>query len=63
MPFYESYAIISQQKKLRRLKFLQEDVQNEIEVSKLNCYSRITYKIAYIKKTQKFLGIIKMFFE
>ena len=56
MPFYESYAIISQQKKLRRLKFLQEDAQNEIEVSKLNCYSRITYKIAYIKKTQKFIG-------
>ena len=38
---------------LRRLKLLQEDLYNEIEVSKLNYYSRIRYKLTHIHKNTK----------
>ena len=38
---------------LRRLKVVQEDLHNAIEVSKQNYYSRITYKLTHI---QKFVG-------
>ena len=41
---------------LRRLKVLQEDLHNAIEVSKLNYYSQITYKLTHIQKMQKFIG-------
>ena len=41
---------------LRRLKVLQENLHNAIEVSKLNYYSRITYKLTHIQKIQKFTG-------
>ena len=41
---------------LRRLKVLQEDLHNAIEVSKQNYYSWITYKLNHIQKIQKFIG-------
>ena len=41
---------------LRRLKVLQEDLHNAIEVSKLNYYSQITHKLTHIQKVRKFIG-------
>ena len=38
---------------MRRLKVLQEDLHNAIEVSKLNCYSRITNKLNHVQKNTK----------
>ena len=38
---------------LRRLKLLQEDLHNEIEVSKSNHYFEITYKLTHIQKNTK----------
>ena len=38
---------------MRRLKLLQENLHNVFEVSKLNCYSRITYKLTHIQKKKK----------
>ena len=38
---------------LKRLKLLQEDLHNEIEVSESNYYSRITYKLTHIQKNTK----------
>ena len=38
---------------LRRLKVLQEDLHNAIEVSKLNCYFRITNKVNHVQKNTK----------
>ena len=55
---------------LRRLKVLQEDLYNAIEVSKQNYYSQIAYKLTHIQKIQKFiehylkgLSIIKRYFS
>ena len=56
---YESYRNsknIHNTHYLRRLKVLQEDLHNAIEVSKLNYYSQITYKLTHIQKMQKFIG-------
>ena len=38
---------------MRRLKVLQEELHNAIEVSKLNCYSRITNKLNHVQKNTK----------
>ena len=47
---------------LRRLKLLQEDPHNEIEVSKSNYYSRITYKLTHIQKnTKAYWTLLKRF--
>ena len=50
---------------LRRLKVVQEDLHNAIEVSKLNYYSRITYQLinSYTKKYKILLDIIKKVFQ
>ena len=49
---------------LRRLKVLQEDLHNAIEVFKLNYYSRIAYKLTHIpKKNKSLLDIIKQVFQ
>ena len=49
---------------LRRLKVLQEDLHNAIEVSKLNYYSRITYKLTHIQKNTKvYWTLLKRFFN
>ena len=49
---------------LRRLKVLQEDLHNAIEVSKLNYYSRITYKLTHIQKNTKvYWTLLKGFFN
>ena len=46
------------------MKVLQEDLQNAIEVSRLNYYSRITNKLAHIKKNTKvYLTLLKRFFN
>ena len=36
-----------------RFNVLQEDLQNAVEVSKLNYYSRITYKVTHIQNNTK----------
>ena len=41
---------------LRRVKVLQEDLHNTIEVSKLNYRSRISYKLIHMQKIKKFIG-------
>ena len=47
---------------LRRLKLLQEDPHNEIEVSKSNYYSRITHKLTHIQKnTKAYWALLKRF--
>ena len=47
---------------LRRLELLQEDLHNEIEVSKSNYYSRITYKLTHIQKnTKAYWALLKRF--
>ena len=46
---------------LKRLKVLQEDLYNTIEFSKLNYYSRITYKLTHI--LTHLLDIIKKGFK
>ena len=48
---------------LRRLKLLQEDLHNDIEVSKLNYCSRVTYKLAHTEEYKSLLDIIKKVFE
>ena len=49
---------------LRRLKVLQVDLHNAIEVSKLNYYSRITYKLTHIQKNTKvYWTLLKRFFN
>ena len=49
---------------MRRLKVLQEDLHNAIEVSKLNYYSRITYKLIHIQKNRKvYWTLSKIFFN
>ena len=48
-------------KYLRRLKLLQEDLYNAIEVSKLNYYSRITFKLTHIQKNTKVWALLKRF--
>ena len=48
----------------RRLKILQEDLHNAIEVSKLNYYSRITYTLTHIQKnTKTYWTLLKRFFN
>ena len=47
---------------LRRLKLRQEDLHNEIEISKSNYYSRITYKLTHIQKNTKvYWALLKRF--
>ena len=46
---------------LRRLKLLQENLHTEIEVSKSNYYSRITYKLTHIQKDTKKVFVKKVF--
>ena len=50
---------------LRRLKVVQEELNNAIEVSKQNYYSRITYKLTHIQTFagyyQKGFSIIKRY--
>ena len=47
---------------LRKLKLLQEDLHNEIEVSKSNYYSRISYKLTHIQKnTKAYWALLKKF--
>ena len=62
---YKSYLNSKSNNKiqyLRRLKLLQEDVHNEIEVSKSNYYSRITYKLTHIQKNTKvYWALLKRF--
>ena len=62
---YQSYGnskINNNIQYLRRLKLLQEDLHNAIEVSKLNYYSRITYKLTHIQKSTKFCwALLKRF--
>ena len=49
---------------MRRLKVLQEDLHNAIEVSRLNYYSRITYKLTHIQKNTKvYWTLLKRFFN
>ena len=49
---------------LRRLKILQENLHNAIEVSKLNYYSRITYKLTHIQEnTKAYWTLWKRFFN
>ena len=49
---------------LRRLKVLQEDLHNAIEVSKLSYYFRITYKLTHIQKNTKvYWTLLKRFFK
>ena len=49
---------------MRRFKVLQEDLPNAIEVSKLNCFSRITYKLTHIhKNTKVYWTLLKRFFS
>ena len=49
---------------LRRLKVLQEDLNNAIEVSKLNYNSRITHKLTqYTKNTKVYRTLLKRFFN
>ena len=49
---------------LRRLKVLQEDLHNATEVSKLNYYSRVTYKLTHIQKNTKvYWTLLKRFFN
>ena len=49
---------------LRRLKVVQEDLRNAIEVSKLNYYCRITHKLTHKQKKYKsLLDIIKKVFQ
>ena len=49
---------------MRILKVLQEDLHNAIEVSKLNYYSQITYKLAHIQQNTKVYWILlKRFFN
>ena len=49
---------------LRSLKVLQGNLHNAIEVSKLNCYSRITYKLTHIQKNTKvYWTLLKRFFN
>ena len=49
---------------LRRLKVLQEDLHNAIEVFKLNYYSRIAYKLTHIpKKTKVYWTLLNRFFN
>ena len=53
---YKSYRNSKNNNKtqyLRKVKLLQEDLHNEIEVSKPNYYSRITYKLTQIQKNIK----------
>ena len=48
----------------RKLKLLQEDLRDDIEVSKSNYYSRITYKLTDIQKNKKAYGaLLKRFFN
>ena len=49
---------------MRRLKVLEEDLHNAIEVSRLNYYSRITYKLTHIQKNTKvYWTLLKGFFN
>ena len=49
---------------LRRLKVLQEDLHNAIEVFRLNYYFRISYKLTPIQKnTNVYWTLIKRFFN
>ena len=49
---------------LRRLKVPQEDLHNAIEVSKLNYYSRITYKLTHRQKNiNVYWTLLKRFFN
>ena len=49
---------------LTRLKVLQGDLHNAIEVSKLNYYSQITYKLTHIQKNTKvYWTLLKRFFN
>ena len=49
---------------LRRFKVLQENLRNATEVSKLNYYSRITYKLTHIQKNTKvYWTLLKRFFN
>ena len=49
---------------MRRLKVVQEDLHNAIEVSKQNYYSRITYKSTHIQKNIKvYWTLLKRFFN
>ena len=51
---YESYQISKNNNRiLGKLKFLQEDLHNEIEVSKLIYFFRITYKVIHIQEKSK----------
>ena len=51
---YESYQNSKNNNRiLGRLKFLQEDLYNEIEVSKLIYFFRITYKLIHIEGKSK----------
>ena len=49
---------------LMRFNVLQEDLQNADEVSKLNYYSRITYKVTHIQNNTKvYWTLLKRFFN
>ena len=49
---------------LRRLKVLQEDLHNAIEISKQNYYFRIAYKLTHIQKNTKvYWTLLKRFFN
>ena len=49
---------------LRKLKVLQDDLNNAIELSKLNYYSRIAYKLTHIQKNTKvYWTLLKRFFN
>ena len=41
-----------------RLQLLQEDIHKAIEISKLNYYSLITYKLTHIQKNINFFGVL-----
>ena len=46
---------------IRKLKFLQEDLNDEIEISKLNCHSWVTYKLNHIQENSKaYLALLKL---
>ena len=40
---------------LRRLQLLQEELHEAIEVSKLNYYSRITYKLTHMQENKNYI--------
>ena len=46
---------------IRKLKFLQEDLIDEIEISKLNYHSWVTYKLNHIQENSKaYLALLKL---